>query len=113
MKIKNIFRYIALSCEQAVLAIQIIKQNYDLIQMEHEGEMLEVLNSLPPRYSVEVLAYFQGLKAPKGISHNLVYKWPKRDLIKALNNAGIAVGPVPNYRNAFLELVWKIKPNVA
>lgn len=114
MKLTKLPRYLWLTVKQVQYFFKLLKANHDLAHMEHEADVLKALHDLTERdmkngtnICIEVLSFFQELKRPRGVKHNLPYLWPKRDLIRLLNQNGVAVGPVPNYFVALHQLVDK------
>lgn len=114
MKLTKLPRYFWLTGLQVTHFFKLLKANRELAAMEHEAEVLKALQDLTERdmqngtiVCIKVLSFFQELKRPRGVKHNLPYLWPKRDLICLLNKNGVAVGPVPNYFAAFHQLVDK------
>lgn len=114
MKLKNTPRWLWLYVKQLYLMCLLLKDEYDLIRLEHESEVLDALQRLTERdmanstdIGVRVLLFFKEHKKPRSARYNLPYLWPKRDLIRLLNQNGVAVGPVPNYFVALHQLVDK------
>ena len=94
---------------KVVLWFRMRKADQQLAAAQHEVAVLEALLDLNADYSARATVYFSEYKKPLGLSHNLVYLWPKDVLHKVLNSKGIAVGPVPNYVAAFTQFVDKVQ----
>ncbi|QZE57494.1 hypothetical protein MPK71_gp285 [Erwinia phage pEa_SNUABM_1] len=114
MRLTKLPRYLYLTGKQVKNFFKLLKANRELAAMEHEAEVLKALHDLTERdmkngtmICIKVLSFFHELKKPRGVRHNLPYLWPKRDLIRLLNQNGVAVGPVPNYFVALHQLVDK------
>lgn len=107
-KLRNRYMYYRTCYRQWCVNLIIKRMDKKLALQEHESQVLEALNNLGPNAFFILDKFLRSFPKPRGCEHNLVYLWPKKVLDKRLKSLGVAVGPVPNYRNAFLELSWRL-----
>ncbi|UAW96772.1 hypothetical protein pEaSNUABM22_00285 [Erwinia phage pEa_SNUABM_22] len=94
---------------KVVLWFRMRKSDKELAYFQHEADVLEALLNLSTDKCARITVLFAEYKKPRGLSHNLVYLWPKAYLHKVLNSKGVAVGPVPNYTAAFTQFLDKVQ----
>lgn len=108
MGIKYIPRWIYLSVKRVVLSIELKMLERKVQKMDEQKVVFDAIKNMGVR-GHQVLVYFNRYyKKPRGLSHNLVYLWPKKTLHQVFSNNGIEVSDTPDYEVAFNQLLDKV-----